>query len=338
MQQNISRMPSIRHLGLPLLCVLLLAGGSACTHLTQIRPGAPPLLVDAANRENSAAEKFAPAFVIYNPDDSDNRIGRPEAYRDKEGEPAVRVTAENPAFYFLPKEFRTEKGTYENLVYRVHFPRVPFSLVPFILTSGDNVGLMVVVTLNSEGKPVLVTTVHTCGCYVAIIPTSYLPTECLPEGWKNEPASVYGETLPGVLPFQGFEDPVVVAWLRPAVHRVMDLKIMERRDLAGLAGTECRKEAEILPMENLAKLSLENTTVDMFEEKGGRAGYVKGSFKPWETLLMSAFSWNLFIGSDKAYDTDAYGNPFFTSLVPWQRKDSDMWDFARFLKFWGWRL
>ena len=31
-------------------------------------------------------------------------------------------------------------------------------------------------------------------------------------------------------------------------------------------------------------------------------------------------------------------NPFYTSLKPWNREASDMWDFATFLKFWGWRL
>ncbi len=31
-------------------------------------------------------------------------------------------------------------------------------------------------------------------------------------------------------------------------------------------------------------------------------------------------------------------NPFYTSLKPWNRKASDMWNFAHFLQFWGWRL
>jgi hypothetical protein len=31
-------------------------------------------------------------------------------------------------------------------------------------------------------------------------------------------------------------------------------------------------------------------------------------------------------------------NPFYTSLKPWNRKASDMWNFTEFLEFWGWRL
>jgi len=31
-------------------------------------------------------------------------------------------------------------------------------------------------------------------------------------------------------------------------------------------------------------------------------------------------------------------NHLYTSLKPWNRTESDMWNFARFLEFWGWRL
>ena len=31
-------------------------------------------------------------------------------------------------------------------------------------------------------------------------------------------------------------------------------------------------------------------------------------------------------------------NHLYTSLKPWNRNESDMWNFARFLEFWGWRL
>jgi hypothetical protein len=68
-------------------------------------------------------------------------------------------------------------------------------------------------------------------------------------------------------------------------------------------------------------------------------GHVKGAVKPLETLFMSLISLDLFVGADKAYvDTSQTENPFYTSLKPWRRKDSDMWDFFGFLWYWGWRL
>ncbi len=32
------------------------------------------------------------------------------------------------------------------------------------------------------------------------------------------------------------------------------------------------------------------------------------------------------------------GKVFYTSLKFWNREESDMWPFAEFLEFWGWRL
>jgi len=42
---------------------------------------------------------------------------------------------------------------------------------------------------------------------------------------------------------------------------------------------------------------------------------------------------------DKEYgDTHESGNPFHTSLKPWNRHNSDMNDFSGYLRFNGWRL
>ena len=54
---------------------------------------------------------------------------------------------------------------------------------------------------------------------------------------------------------------------------------------------------------------------------------------------MSLISMDLFVGTDKAYGNSLEtGNRFYTSLKPWNRKESDMWHFTKFLRFWGWRL
>jgi hypothetical protein len=68
-------------------------------------------------------------------------------------------------------------------------------------------------------------------------------------------------------------------------------------------------------------------------------GHVKGAVKPFESLFMSLISLDFFVGMDKTYaDPAQTGNPFYTSLKPWRRTDSNMWDFARFLSYWGWNL
>jgi hypothetical protein len=281
--------------------------------------------------------KWAPAFVAYGHSDPFNRIGQPKVRLANDGDQEVYVDPEAPVIYYMERPFSTKKASYTNLIYRVHFPEVPFSLIPFNLTAGKNVGLLVVVTLDRRQRPVLVTTVHTCGCYKAIVPTQYLPLDDFPVHWKAEPLDVYGERLPSILNFEGIPSPRILAYLRPGVHRVMDLKVRD-------AGDFDAEPFRIVPMkleamEQLERLPVDDATTSFYYDGGLLKGHVKGSVKPWETMLMSLFSLDLFVGTDKAYaDTSRTGNPFYTSLKPWRRQDSNMWDFARFLHYWGWRL
>ena len=87
-------------------------------------------------------------------------------------------------------------------------------------------------------------------------------------------------------------------------------------------------------------LPLENGEVtSLYYDQWPLQGHVKGSIKPWESLLLSLVSLDFYVGMDKEYgDTAVSGNPFYTSLFPWNRRASDMNDFAGFLNFWGWRL
>jgi hypothetical protein len=94
-----------------------------------------------------------------------------------------------------------------------------------------------------------------------------------------------------------------------------------------------------IPMNALTQLPSNSGTTSFFHDDGVLKGHVKGSVKPLETLFMSLISLDLFVGTDKVYsDPEISGNRFYTSLKPWRREDSDMWDFARFLEYWGWRL
>lgn len=292
----------------------------------QIDPDADPLVA-----------RWAPVFLTYGYADPYNRIGRPTASAEDTTQ-KVWVDPGQPTVYVMQRTFSTPKAVYTILIYRVHFPEVPFSLVPFNLTAGDNVGLMVVVTLDALGQPVLVTSVHTCGCYKAFTPTDYLPREALPDGWRlDRPREVYGEQLPPQLTYQAIDHPKLLIHVRPALHRVMHLEVVPAATLRG--EHYAPMTMAVAPMEDLLRLPSDSGPTSFFYDTGWRQGHVKGSVKPFEMIFMSLISLDLFVGSDKIYaDPAVSGNPFYTSLKPWRRDDSDMWDFPRFLAYWGWRL
>lgn len=283
------------------------------------------------------AERWSPAFIVYGHRQSYNRIGGVSVVRDDKARDRIVIDTENPTVYYMRRSFETEKSTYTNHIYRVHFPKIPYRLIPFNLSAGKNVGLMVVVTLNAENLPVLVTTVHTCGCYKAIVPTQYLPKDALPEKWTGERLDVYGEKLPPLLQVQTTPSPQIMVHLRPGVHRVMNLETRGARVLSGRRYQVVSMRTA--PMDRLKTLSTIDGSTSFYHSEGVLKGHVKGSVKPLETLFLSLISLDFFVGTDKIYaDAAETGNPFYTSLKPWRRDDSDMWHFAKFLTYWGWRL
>ena len=83
----------------------------------------------------------------------------------------------------------------------------------------------------------------------------------------------------------------------------------------------------------------EAEAASFFYGEGRRRGYVKGSKKPFERLFMSWWAFDSYIGRDKAFGpADETGTIFYTSAKFWQRRASDMWAFADFLRFYGWDL
>lgn len=117
--------------------------------------------------------------------------------------------------YYETRRFQISRSTYTNLIFRVHFEKVPLNFFPFYLGAGENVGLLVIVILDLKGQPLLYTLVHTCGCYLAFIPTSYMPEQSFPKIWDKGRQTVYLENLPGMLKhlFNGFS-PVSLALIR----------------------------------------------------------------------------------------------------------------------------
>ena len=311
---------------------------TGCAHHWSLPPEKVHTIYTANSEEGSLLSKYAPVFLTYDYRNDYNRIGSPAARINSEGKEQIYVDPEKPAIYFIEKEFSTEKGNYTNLVYRVHFPKVPFSIIPFYLTSGRNVGIIVVITLDKENRPLLVTTVNTCGCYVAILPTTYLSPDARPKDWKEEPLDVYGEKFPWIVNYAELTNPKLLVHVRPSVHRVMDLEIV---DGESLSGSQVFRSilAPLEPIDDLETIPLNGGTTSFYYDYGPQKGHVKGSMKLWETLFLSLISWDFFVGADKVYgDNDKYENPFYTSLKPWNRTASDMWNFPRFLEFWGWKL
>jgi hypothetical protein len=175
--------------------------------------------------------------------------------------------------------------------------------------------------------------VHTCGCYLAIIPTSALPKSAYPEHWTPEKQDIYGELLPSriMIDTTAEEDRFVIR-LRGATHRVMDVTTSQ----PARANAET---AQLLPIQSLRELPFNGKTLSFFETEGARKGYVRGSHKPYERWLMGWWALDLRVGEDKDLGpSEETGTVFYTSLKPWARKKSDLWEFARFLDYWGWKL
>jgi len=302
---------------------------TACAGLQPaLKSTQPAALQISAEQNGSLLSRFAPLFLLEEPDISYNLIGSPAFRKDDRGKPQAFVDATQPAFYVMRRTFNSKGADYTNLIYRVHFESTPSSH----LTAGNNVGLIVILTLDEQETPLLLTTVHTCGCYLAIIPTSALPARAYPDNWPQNKQKVYGETLPVKLDIGTSQqsDYKFVIRLRSGTHRVMDVQWAQARSY---------QQAPLLPMSSLRQLPFNGTTLSFFVTDGARKGYVRGSHKPYERWLMSWWALDWRIGEDKDFGPHREtGTVFYTSLKPWARKKSDLWEFSSFLSYWGWKL
>jgi len=313
------------------LLLLLLALVSGCSGVGRTLPEGPMVRYGAVG--DDLFSRYAPVVMVENPHAQYNRIGQVAARRDEQGAEQLYIDTQVPAYYLQQQAFSTERGDYTNLIYRFHFTEVP----NLRLTAGDNVGMIVIITLDAQQRPLLITTVHSCGCYLGMVPTSYLDPQYYPSDWPAEQQQVFGERLPARLDYPAEFNPSLrpVIYLRDATHRVMDIQLLD------VAHHTHFLRVAMLPMDQLYQVPLagEDATTAFFYLEGRNQGYVKGSSKPWERLLMSwwAFDWN--IGVDKALgDPEQTGAVFYTSLKPWARDESNLWDFAGFLRYWGWGL
>lgn len=286
---------------------------------------------------SSRLEQFTPLFVVEQYNELYNRIGTARAIESGPANERVFIDPSQATIYGEERSWSGQHGTYTNLLYRIHFQEIPFSLLPFHLGAGSNIGLFVIITLDAKDRPLLYTTLHTCGCYLSFTPTSYLADESYPPGWDKGRHNVYGESLPGLLRLNDtLPEQNLTLVIRKATHRVKDISLTSASELSGYHHYLSR----LLPLAALEQIPLgSGASTSFYETAGERVDYVKGSQKVWERLLISwwAFDWR--VGEDKKLGrSKKEGITFYTSLKPWARKQSDLRDFAAFLRYWQWQL
>lgn len=284
-------------------------------------------------------EQFSPVFVVEEDQKSFNKIGQPKIKRGPQDKLEAVVDPSAHPIFVQKTTFVTKKGHYTNLVYRVHFEKVPYGLMPLQVTAGKNVGLLVIITLDQNQMPVLVTSVHTCGCYISMVPTNYLPLDSFPRDWKDRPLYRYGEKYPAMLhypcPLEKGAHPVF--FLRSKTHRVADIFVEK---IAKVQAQYHPQKMEITPMCQLDSLPIEGEEGKLsFYYNDLSKGYVRNSLKPFEFLIMSWWAFDLNVGNDKKYaPARELHKRFYTSLNPAYWVESDLWNFPVAAKFWGWEL
>ncbi|MDK9706526.1 MAG: hypothetical protein OEL83_05705 [Desulforhopalus sp.] len=282
-------------------------------------------------------DSLTPAFIVKAHEEHFNRIGSPGVRTIAEDTIDIFVDPENPVLFFESQEFTTAKDRYTNLIYRVHFPEVPLGWSSINLTGGKNPGILIIYTLNSAGNLLLVTTVHTCGCYLAFFPTTATPHDALPKDWPTTSQLVYGYTLPSRLDFRNQDAANRIAFtLESETHRIGDVAVITPKDQHAI---QHQVTMRLKAMLDLHALPYQNKTLSFFESDGPRRGYVRNNTKILERLLISWWAFDLYVGEDKAFSShDTSDTVFYTSLKFWARQASNLKDFPKFLEYWGWNL
>ena len=279
-----------------------------------------------------------PLFQVERPDKLHNRIGSPRVLATNKAEEDVLVDPQKPVIYYQEESFRTSRDQFTNIIYRIHFSETPMTLWPFQIGAGKNVGLLFIITLNAKKQPLLITTLHTCGCYLAFVPTSYLAPSAWPKGWRHDkPQKVYGERLPSFLDFTDHRSPPAILFqIASDSHRVSDIRLVTPAEIAASPW----RTAPLQPLTALDDLpTRQGGSLSFFETSGPRQDYVKNSQKIWERLLISWWALDWRVGEDKRLDFQKPTSPvFYTSLKPWARHESNLLNFQGFLSYWGWNL
>jgi hypothetical protein len=319
--------------------IALLAAALASPARAEVVVYAPPPCTRDATDAAARLACHAPVFVAPDAERPHNRIGTPVA-RIEDGlfgdDVEIGVDPEHATLYAEAREERAGGLDLLQLVYRVHFEKIPLRLSRHFYEAHRNPGLIVLVSLDrASGTPLFVTTVHTCGCYRAVVPTAALPEVALPEGWPADRLRVYGEALPARLPAWDPRRERLVVRLVPDRHRIADLRLLAKLP----EGTP-----RDLPLERLAGLhalrASDGTEHSFYYTGGPLKGHVKGAWNPFEGLtIFGLVSLDPTVGMDKEFgDAEHTGTPFYTMLRPWKQGASRLDRFESLLEALGFRL
>ncbi len=318
-----------------MLCIISLFLLTSCAHSPADRIATKLLYLSP--QPASVKKIDTPGFIIKDAQKQYNKIGMPGIRRSAGQKTEAYVDPAKPAIFFETQRFSTSRGSYQNLVYRIHFEQVPFALGKFNLTAGKNPGILIIYTLDDNGQLLLVTTVHTCGCFLAFFPAEALPRDKFPTNWPAENQWIYGYSLPSLLHLPQAQDVErLIFTLESETHRISDVTFINNDQLRQSFDAI---DMNIFKMSDLYQLPYKDKTESFFEMNGALEGYVRNNTKFLERLLISWWAFDLHVGQDKAYGSaDTSDTILYTSLKFWDRKASDLKDFPRFLSYWGWKF
>lgn len=323
------------------LCVVVGAFAVVLTALASAEtavyvPPACPELQSSASDE-ALLRCFAPVIVAAGVEESFNRVGSLLLEHGTFGGLAVRVDPDVPSLYAEVRPDIVGGEMVLQLVYRLHFERIPFRLEHFFYEAHRNPGLLLVVTIDPRDlRPLFVTSAQTCGCYTAVLPTENVRRAALPDDWPADRLHVYGQTLPAIL-----ERPEAGA--RPVVrlqadnHRVTDLGFAS----APPAGR--RVDLSLVPMALLRSMPVEGDVdgerASVFHQTWPARGHLRGAWNPFEGLtVFGLVALDPMVGMDKDFgDPAKTGTEFYTMLTPWRQSASRLDRFDRLLRELGFR-
>ncbi len=203
---------------LAVMLAVTLGGGARAETMVYVPPACPGANGDKS--DDTLLRCFAPVIVVPQANESYNRIGALVLDRGAFGVLDVRVDSRRPTLYTEVRPDIVGGELVLQLVYRVHHERIPFTFSRRFYEAHQNPGLLVVVTLDAQSfEPRFVTTVHSCGCYAAVLPTALVPAAALPPDRPRDRVRVYGQSLRAILP-QPTSGARPTLWLEPGSHRV----------------------------------------------------------------------------------------------------------------------
>jgi hypothetical protein len=271
------------------------------------------------NREAALLLRHAPAFVVRESENAVNRIGTPEIHHES-GRDRVLVNPAAPRIYVQVRRDRIGATPVLQLLYRVHFEAVPLASKVFF-EAHRNAGVLAIVTLTEHKRqPIFFSTVHTCGCFLALLPTDRLLREALPDNWPKNTKRVTGKTLPAIVKYPKSAQTRLAVRLEPKTHRI------EHIETTATMPKIPRTVVALHSMKELHQLKVVGgggRRGSFFYTSGPLRGYVRGAWSPIEGLTLGALLLDPMLGSDKDFgDPEITSTRFYTSIWPWEREIS----------------